>query len=432
MPATADDLAHLLRRCGYLTTPATVAQWSSLELDQAVDKVLDFSSNSPDSTFNFVATEDWRRISEVRRWWLDRMATVAAPLQERLTFFWHGHFASSYWKIGNAEMMWNQNRILRANATGSFLDMAQQVALDPAMLIYLDNQDNYRGSPNENFARELMELFTMGADQGYTQADVRDVARAWTGYGLHWYNDGRPPTSEFHANAHDTGVKTIFGITKNWDGPEVISEIVNGSRRALCARFIARKLWSFFAYPNPDEALLVSLAASLSDAGMQIAPFLRIMFLRPEFYSVAARQGLVRPPSQWGVALHQATGRTLNETQMDYQLSEMGHCPFEPPNVSGWRQNEYWLTENTVWLKDAATQGLAWKAIAAGFIPDYAALSTPALVQRALDLCGVSSVSASTRSSIETFVSEHRTANASNIRYHLLRLVALSPEFGLA
>ena len=198
MPATADDLAHLLRRCGYLTTPALVAQWSSLELDQAVDKVLDFSSNSPDSTFNFVATEDWRRISEVRRWWLDRMATVAAPLQERLTFFWHGHFASSYWKIGNAEIMWNQNRILRANATGSYLDMAQQVALDPAMLIYLDNQDNYRGSPNENFAREMMELFTMGADQGYTQADVRDVARAWTGSGLHWYNDGRPPTSEFH------------------------------------------------------------------------------------------------------------------------------------------------------------------------------------------------------------------------------------------
>ena len=207
---------------------------------------------------------------------------------------------------------------------------------------------------------------------------------------------------------------------------------MNGSRRAICARFIARKLWSFFAYPNPDESLLSSLAASLSGADMQIAPFLRIMFLRSEFYSVAARQGLVRPPSQWGVALHQATGRTLNETQMDYQLSEMGHCPFEPPNVSGWRQNEYWLTENTVWLKDAATQNLAWKAITAGFIADYAALTTPVLVQRALDLCGIPTVSASTRSSIETFVSEHRTANASNIRYHLLRLVALSPEFGLA
>jgi uncharacterized protein (DUF1800 family) len=433
MPANPEDLAHLLRRCGYLTTPALLAQWSTLELDQAVNRVLDFSANQPDSSFGFVtAPGDWQRLVQLRRWWLDRMAFQPAPLQEKLTFFWHGHFATSYSKVSNAELMLNQNRIFRKYAVGSFHDMAQAVSVDPAMIMFLDGQDNRKGSPNENFARESMELFTMGVNQGYTQTDVAEVARAWTGHGVHWYGNNVAETYEFRPTWHDTGLKTIFGETKNWNGPDVITAIVNGQRQPVCARFIARKLWSFFAYPNPDEGLLGALANAFVASGMQIGPLVRFMLLRPEFYSAEAKLGLVRTPVEFGVKLHQITGRSFTETDVDYTLGDMGQLVLEPPNVSGWKQNEFWITENTVWLKDEAVKRVAWRAINAGFLSEYASLTNAQLVQRVLDLFGLSTVLSSTRAALDAWVSVHRGANAGELRYHLLRLVALTPEFGLA
>ena len=433
MPANPEDLVHLLKRCGYLTTPAVLAQWSALELDQAVNRVLDFSVNEPDSSFAFVAPPgDWQRLVQLRRWWLDRMAFQPAPLQEKLTFFWHGHFATSYSKVSNAELMLNQNRIFRSHAVGSFHDMAQAVSIDPAMIMFLDGQDNRKGSPNENFARESMELFTMGVNQGYNQSDVAEVSRAWTGHGVKWYGNDVAETYEFRPTWHDTGLKTIFGETKNWNGPDVITAIVNGQRQSVCARFIARKVWSFFAYTDPDEGLLSALATALMQGGMRIGPLVRFMLLRPEFYSPAAKLGLVRTPVEFGVKLHQITGRSFTVTDVDYTLGDMGQLVFEPPNVSGWKQNKFWITENAVWLKDEAVKRVAWRAINAGFLSDYALLTTTQLVQRTLDLFGLTAVLGSTRAALESWVSTHRAANAGDLRYHLLRLVALTPEFGLA
>ena len=201
---------------------------------------------------------DWEKEFNLQAWWLDRMATTTTPLQEKLTFFWHGHFATANYKVDDTRLMYQQNALFRSMAGGNFRDLVQQLSLQPAMLIWLDNDPNTKGHPNENFARELMELFTLGVDQ-YTQDDVVASARAWTGHNT---LDGDRTQYHFYPNRHDTGLKTFMGVTQNWDGPDIVNFILRDdpTRKPIAARFIATKMWSFFAYPNPDDDIVTTLA----------------------------------------------------------------------------------------------------------------------------------------------------------------------------
>ncbi len=288
------------------------------------------------------------------------MATVPAPLQEKLTLFWHGHFATGQEKVNSAVDMFAQNHLFRTEGLGGFENLVQHMSLQVAMLIYLDNDPNEKGSPNENFARELMELFTLGVNQ-YTQPDVVAAARAWTGHNVDY--GASPRAYRFYPERHDTGMKTFLGETRSWDGPEIITRILTvDPQRSIAARFIAKKLWAFFAYPNPSTAILDALVAAFVGSSLDIATLLRTIFLRPEFYSPAARQGLVRSPVEWVVACLKAFGFTAVDTNPQWWMDPMGQQLFFPPNVAGWKNNAYWINSTALWARAGFARNLTWKA----------------------------------------------------------------------
>src|SRR4051794_4389972 len=234
----------------------------------------------------------------VNTWWIERMRTTIAPIQERMTLFWHNHFPSARSKVESVQLLVQQNQLFRGLGMNKFRDLVQAVAVDPAMIWYLDNYKNVKGAANENFARELMELFTLGVNQ-YTQDDVVAAAKAWTG---HIFGGTYPDyTYAFSASKHDTTNKTFFGKTQNWNGPQIIDEIMT-TKRDVVAAFIARKMWSFFAYPDPEDAVVAALASAFSSANLDITTLLRRMFNRPEFYSDKAKNALIRTPTEFVVA----------------------------------------------------------------------------------------------------------------------------------
>ena len=288
------------------------------------------------------------------------MATVAAPLQEKLTLFWHGHFATGQEKVNSAVDMYAQNRLFRAEGLGGFENLVQKMSLQVAMLIYLDNDPNEKGAPNENFARELMELFTLGVNQ-YTQDDVVASAKAWTGHNVDY--DVAPRVYRFYPERHDDTNKTFLGQTQNWNGPDIITRILTVEpQESIAARFIAKKLWTFFAYPNPSAAILDALVAAFVGSNLDVRTLLRAIFLRPEFYSVTARQGLVRTPVEWVVACLKTLGFTAAETNPQWWMEQMGQQLFYPPNVAGWKNNSYWVNSTALWARADFARDLTWKA----------------------------------------------------------------------
>lgn len=375
MPTAAADVAHLLRRAGFGGTPADVAALTPLDLPAVVDRLLDFSPNpadTPPASLTDPSKGDWERVVDLRKWWLDRMRTAPAPLQEKLALFWHGHFATEATKVGHAVDMYDQNHLFRTAGTGGFEALVQAMSVQVAMLVYLDNDVNRKGSPNENFARELLELFTLGVNQ-YTQTDVVETARAWTGHNVDKQAVPRR-AYRFYSERHDYGNKTFLGETRAWNGPEIITRVLTVEpQRSIAARFIAKKLWTFFAYPNPDAALVDTLAAEFVAASLDVRALLRAIFLRPEFFSTTARQGLVRSPVEWVVAVLRATGLTAQDTNPQWWMESMGQQLFEPPNVAGWKNNAYWCSNTALWARADFARNITWKARNASFLFEIAA-----------------------------------------------------------
>ena len=237
------------------------------------------------------------------------MVNKPRPLQEKMTLFWHGHFVSAWWDVGKGFHMMQQAQMYRDNALGNFRNLTQAMAIDRAMLVYLSNAQNRKGAPNQNFARELMELFTLGVGN-YAESDVEASARAWTGHNADWpeyvYRSIRLGTTP--------GMKTFFGTTKNWNGPDIIDEILlnNAAKKQIAARFITKKLWEFLAHPGPPTAVLDAIAPVFA-ADWNITNLARLILNRPEFYSTTAKQGLVRTPIEYIVALCYYTGLTADD-----------------------------------------------------------------------------------------------------------------------
>ncbi len=305
---------------------------------------------------------------DLQQWWLDRMAGVPRPLQEKLTLFWHGHFATSQDKVNSARDMYDQNHLFRTDGLGSFENLVQKMSQQVAMLIYLDNDPNEKGSPNENFARELMELFTLGVNQ-YTQDDVVAGARAWTGHNVDY--GANPRVYRFYPDRHDNDPKTFMGTTQNWDGPQIITRILTVEpQRSIAARFIAKKLWTFFAFSNPSAAILDQLTTAFVGSNLDVATLLRTIFLHSEFYSVQARQGLVRSPVEWVVACLKALGFTAADRNPQWWMDQMGQQLFYPPNVAGWKNNAYWVNSTALWARADFARNLTWKADQAGFLAE--------------------------------------------------------------
>lgn len=435
MPATPDQIKHLLSRTGVRVVASRLAQLTQVELAQAVDMVCDFSANPALVVPPVPSSNDTAWMRGVRNDWMDRLANLPNPLHAKLVLFWHGHFANSNGKVGSAPFMVQQYQTISQYADGPFESLAQALALDPAMLVYLDNRSNVRRSPNENFARELLELFTLGDGRGYTEQDVVEVARAWTGYGL----NSDSTTFAFNAGNHDTGNKTIFGITRAWRGPEVITEICAGTRRRTCAEYLARKLWEFFAYENSDASLLSSLADDMEAEGMHTLNFLRRMFKRVEFYSPQSMQGRVKSPMEWVASVIGSVGLGAASIDAASATITAGHEFFYPPGVDGWKLNEVWINETTTWALDRFARATAYNAgdnpnlapTARALLQSVPTLSVTAAVTAVADLFGLT-LSAGTRQALEVWLTGMRGQNRPRQGGQLVRLMSMTTEARLA
>ena len=342
------QIEHLLRRTEYIARPARVQQLLSLTsgtnlLDAAVDDILNVTTPVAIPASIFTSSNNWDQYIAATKWWFDRMAFDSPrSIQEKMTFFWHGHFTSEAQKVESMRMMMSQNALYRDNAFGNFMTLAQAMAIEPAMLRYLDNVDNTKSSPNENFGRELLELFLLGVGN-YAESDVEAAAHAWTG---HTVNNNTGAYS-FDSTKHDYGSKTFFGLTGAWNGPDIIS-MVFAKKPQIVSRYIVGKLWNFFATPvGPQPAALNTIAASFA-LDWEIKPVMRAILLLPEFYSTATMQGLVRSPVDWIVACMALTGYRADTLSPQWFTESMGQVPFNPPNVAGWHANSTWINTSSM------------------------------------------------------------------------------------
>ena len=371
---TYADGAHLLRRAGFGGPPAEIESLASLGRQGAVDRLIDYEQIDtgkmdralkallPLGRQGFLADYE-------QRWWFARMITTPRPFEEKMTLFWHNHFATSESKASFYTTMLYQILRLRQYALGRFDDLLLAVAQDPAMLTWLDGISNVAGRPNENFARELQELFTMGTidavtgEPNYSEQDVKEIARAFTGWGIAdtgrlGFNPKKPGRYQFliRDELHDSGSKTIYGRTANFSGEDVVGII---AARRSTARFLVKKLFTFFVYPLSDSAEDKSVIEKFADVYMSndhsIRELVRAIFSSDEFFSDRARLALVKSPAELiagalrilGVD-YRDDGALLLQRPMYYASWAMGMTLFQPPDVSGWKLNIGWINTATL------------------------------------------------------------------------------------
>jgi uncharacterized protein (DUF1800 family) len=364
--------AHLLNRAAFGGTPAEIEAAREKGLPKIVSELLDASvatatlpaapawalprnlrdirmaireeKNEPDGR------KDKRRefrqmegenILDLRRWWLDHMMTASAPLREKMTLFWHGHFATSVEKVKDGYWMWRQNDTLRRHALGNFAALTKEISRDPAMMIYLDLQQSRKEHPNENWARELMELFTVGLGH-YSETDIRESARAFTGYRI----DLTTQQFRFAPRQHDDGPKTFMGKTGPWHGDDIIDMLV---KQPACSEFLARKLWRFFAEDEPAPQIVEAVAARIREHHFEMRPVLREIFSSREFYSDAARRSQIKSPVQYLIQTAKLLGTELPAAPVAQNaMRQMGQILFAPPNVKGWDGGKAWVSTSTL------------------------------------------------------------------------------------
>jgi hypothetical protein len=335
--------AHLLRRAGFGASPREISAAVDKGLEAAVE---DLFAEHPDEEHEFERTFDalngrlmnFGDIGACQAWWVYRMLTTRAPLREKLTLFWHGHFATNHEKVGDAQLMLQQIDTLRRLAWGNLRDLVLAMAKDPAMLVWLDGQSNTREHPNENFARELMELFTCGIGN-YTEQDVLEAARAFTG----WHRDGAEFV--FVAEAHDPGPKRFLGKSGRFDGTDVIDLLM---QQPATARFIAYKLLRFFAAGQPPEPVVAEAAELLDRTQLNIKWFLRELFQSQYFFSEECYRQRIASPAELVVGTVRSLNVKLVVFDLVQQMNAMGQQLLAPPNVKGWDGEQKWINSTSL------------------------------------------------------------------------------------
>ncbi len=339
----AENAAHLIRRAGFGATSEEVARALDLGMDATVASLLD--ARGPSDRRRVVPRKT--TLEELQLWWLRRIVRTRAPLEEKLTLFWHNHFATALDKVEDARLMHLQNRTLRAHAFGPFRDMVRAIARDPAMIVWLDNQTSVASDPNENFARELMEVFTTGVydaagNPTYTESDVAEAARAFTGWTI---LDG---AFFFEPWNHDFSMKTFRGVTGPLDGDDVIENLVTDP---ATPRRLAGRLFTFFAHEVAlSDPVLDPMVGAYEGNGTGIRPMLEVLFQMDAFYSAAARFSRVKSPVEFlagTVRLLRGSvkGGRVGEG-LARKLAALGQSLFNPPSVFGWKEGPSWVSSN--------------------------------------------------------------------------------------
>ena len=416
---------HLLNRAGFGGTPAQVRALVELGLDRAVDYLVDFEGERVSNEgFDFKSdilreqtpeeretlrraramndTEtiariererqerqnaDRAQIAAMKRWWLARMIETGRPLQEKLTLLWHGHFATGYRTIENSWHMLMQNGMLRSNCAGNFADLARGIISDPAMLKYLDNDENRKSSPNENLARELMELFTLGEGNAYAERDIKEGARALTGRTF------RGNEYFFDKAQYDAGTKQILRRAGNFTGDDFVSIILE---QPECSRFVAYKLYRFFVSDAPAVSregteTIERMAKSLRENRYELRPALKALFRSQHFYARENRQSIIKSPTQLIVQTVRSLGTPVRSVDRLVEAGDlMGQELFQPPSVKGWVGGRSWINTATVFTRQNTTvfliTGRTNRAPTAGSSDAYDAMH---LVEHLRDASGV-------------------------------------------
>ena len=432
MAVSDDDLAHLLRRTEFVVRPSRLAELKALDLTNyaaVVENVINIGLNGNPALpaeFQSEGVNGWDQYVSACSFWINNMIAKPRPFQEKMTLFWHGHFVSGWWDVGKGFHLMQQVQMYRDNALGNFRSLTQAMAIDRAMLVYLSNAENVKGSPNQNFARELMELFTLGVGN-YAESDVEASARAWTGHNADW-----PAYQyQFFAARHDNGLKTFFGTTKNWNGPDIIDEILvnNAAKKQIAARYVTKKLWEFLAHPAPPTAVLDAIAP-LFAVDMNLTNLVRLILNRPEFYSTTAKQGLVRTPIEYIVALCYYSGLTPDNLGVGWRAESTGQQIYQPPNVAGWKPNAYWLNTSAVAGRADFARSVTWQLRDNGGFDNLYAMTAAAAVDFVADFFGIFPLSSTTRNAL--IAARSSEPNKWWAATNLLTMTMLAPEFHMA
>jgi uncharacterized protein (DUF1800 family) len=340
-PFTRRHAAHLLRRAGFGGTPEQIDALQALGPSRAVDALL--HPTEPEQAFadypDAVALYDVKtRTATAQNWWLDRMLRTQHPLVEKMTLFWHGHFATSIRKVPPSLMV-EQIDLFRSQALGNFRNLLLSVSKDPAMLVWLDNRYNNKLHPNENYAREVMELFALGLGN-YTEDDVKNAARAFTGWTL-----DKNLAFVFKPAQHDDDPKTFLGQTGNFDGEDVVAIIV---KQPIHQRFICRKLLEFFVYSDPEPELIEALAQVYALSGYDLAQTVGAILRSNVFFSTRAYRALPKSPIEFTIGLQRFMKVAAVPKDTIGWLQRMGQEPMAPPSVKGWDGGPTWINTATL------------------------------------------------------------------------------------
>lgn len=373
---TPEDAAHLLRRAQFGVSAAEIEQAATAGLDATVARLV----QSQPETDEFLATEKVLRnvamslesIGDLKAWWLYRMHRSANPLVEKMCLFWHSHFATSYAKVGSVPHMAAQNDLLRRCALRSFRELLHGMSGDVAMLIWLDGNANKKRHANENFAREVMELFSLGVGN-YTEEDIAEAARAFTGWHV------REDKFWFNRIHHDFGSKRIFGNTGNYDGDEVIDLCLEQS---ACPRFLATKLLKAFVTPQPDAAAVEQFAVRIRQHDFDMRPAMEELFRSEYFYRDGHRHALIKSPLELVLGAHRELSTRPNLANSARLAAELGQDVFFPPTVKGWDGGRLWINSATL-LQRANFAAELTHGKELGTLPDLRGLvSRPGSYQR--------------------------------------------------
>ena len=342
---TIREATHLLGRSQFGYTPDELEQAVTGGLNATVDRLI---ATQPESAEFRQAEEALRKtafatgeIADLKIWWLYRMWATANPLAEKVALFWHNHFATSNDKVRSIPQMLAQNELIRTHGLGSFKSLLHGMSRDTAMLVWLDGNANRKRHPNENFAREIMELFALGVGN-YTEKDIQEAARAFSGWhvreGAFWFNQLQ----------HDQSTKTVFGKSGNFDGAAIVDLCLE---QPACARFLGMKLLKTFVCPDPSTEQIDAVAARIRAHDYNMSPVMRELFSSQLFFGASCRRNVIKSPLDLVVGSLRSLAATVKWPPVARLLANLGQDVFEPPSVKGWEGGRLWINSSSILLR---------------------------------------------------------------------------------
>ncbi len=464
-------MAHLLRRAGFGASRNELEEYLAMGYDGAVEALLNPSDpgNMPDDLIRryHVEQSELRDLAGSAAYWMYRMISTTCPMEEKIALFWHGLFATGYAKLNQARSLLNQVDMFRRSGLGSFENLLVELSKDPAMIVWLDNNENHGAAINENYGRELLELFSMGIGN-YTEDDIKECSRAFTGWTLGnaeymairaakdsiWPYGRIAWHFDYRDEDHDDGEKTFLDETGKFNGEDIIAII---AKQESTARFVATRLFQFFAADEISEAgekAVQEMMATYFSSGYQVRDMLKTLFHTDYFKSEEARFARVKGPVEMVVGAIRMAGNYQNPAlgieKVSNTMLYMGQGLLQPPTVEGWHEGSEWIDSGALVervnfaakeLSDVKSPGVRSIIDRLEADADQGVLDPSDLADRCLDLLGPIEVSDETRSVLVEYanrqgdldLSGHQPGDAAEQRVgNMLRLVAATREYQLA